>query len=157
MKPTRRGFVGLVGGVVGAAVAGVKLTPAEAGVVKGAAKELHTIAPTFKIDTRTGPPWAVGDVVKRIQDGEMFYIRHAEPARVRNNTIFGMRGTGINVIEREAAAPPPCTSTSPSSSGSRARPRSSASCSARATTAARPNAASTPRCPWTRSAHAPIS
>lgn len=102
MKPTRRGFVGLVGGVVGAAVAGVKLTPAEAGVVKGAAKELHTIAPTFKIDTRTGPPWAVGDVVKKVDSGQMFFIREAQLARVRNNTIFGTRGTGINVIEREA-------------------------------------------------------
>jgi hypothetical protein len=95
MKPTRRGFLGLVGGAVGAAIAGVKWLPAQE------AEEIHeviptyprSVVPTFKIQRNQGPPWVAGDVLLKKKTREMYLVK-VVTGPLNPSPLLGMTGTG---------------------------------------------------------------
>jgi hypothetical protein len=92
MKPTRRGFLGIVGGAVVAAVVPFKLEAVEkVQEVKEAVSD-----PTFSAFEKimdTGPPWVAGDVLMKKRTGELFVVR-VVTGPLNPSPLLEMKATG---------------------------------------------------------------
>jgi hypothetical protein len=84
MKPTRRGFLGIMTGAAAATVVPLKsLLAEEVAEIEKVAKVVQPVAPTFKIDMDTGPPFLPGDVVRVQSTNRLYLVKKPEAEKLK--------------------------------------------------------------------------